>query len=333
MPGARSLALSPDARVLFVGTRLGSVYKVSLSGQEPEVVKFQENLNGSNGVCFYQNDLIVGELLRVRRFSAEKGFPADDPGRVILEGLPNEKHHGWRYLRTGPDGRIRISIGAPCNVCERPDDKRFGSICSFTGEGEDFRVESSGIRNSVGFDWEPESGDFYFTDNGRDLLGDDLPPCELNRRPAGHTGGHYGFPYRYGDNQPDPDFEDKAPEIDFRPPFVGFGAHVAPLGCYFPKGVLLKKSLPRKVLVAQHGSWNRSTPSGYRAVTVDLESRKVEPFLWGFLNLEGQRPLSFGRPVDFAELPDGTLLVSDDQRGVIWSVRVNTASEPLNSDG
>ena len=319
VPNARSLALSPDGKTLFVGSREGFVHKVTISDSGPVVEKFQENVNGANGVCFVGEDLYLGELERVRKFSPPDGFEPDAKGEVILEGLPPEKHHGWRYIKGGPDGRIRIGIGAPCNVCER-DDPRFATICSFTTEGEDFQIEAKGIRNTVGFDWHPETGDLYFTDNGRDMLGDDIPPCELNVLPKGSPIKHYGFPYLWGDNQPDPDFGDKAPGgIDFTEPLHRFEAHVAPLGCYFPRSETLRAALPSQVLVAQHGSWNRSTPIGYRVVSVNLDKPEepAEPLLWGFLKSDGTY---HGRPVDILELPDGKILVSDDYKGVVWSV-------------
>ncbi|MFA5506906.1 MAG: sorbosone dehydrogenase family protein [Vulcanimicrobiota bacterium] len=314
VPSARSLAVSPDGKTVFVGSREGFVHMVSITEDGPVVVKFQENLNGSNGVCFLGDDFYLGELERVRKFSPP--FQPGAPGEVVLEGLPSERHHGWRYIKAGPDGRIRIAIGAPCNVCEQ-EDPRFASICSFTPDGKDFRVEASGVRNSVGFDWHPETGDFYFTDNGRDMMGDDIPPCELNVMPKGTQTGHYGFPYLWGDNQPDPQFGEKAPKgVEYLKPLHNFPAHVAPLGCHFPKKEGL---LPGEVLVAQHGSWNRSTPIGYQVVGVDPKApeQPAEPFLWGFLNEDGTYR---GRPVDVSELPDGKILVSDDYLGVVWSV-------------
>lgn len=325
VPGVRSLAVSPDGKTVFTGSRTGTVSKISIENGTPRVETFLSELNGSNGVCFLGEDLLVGELTRVRRFAAKDGFAANDPGRVILDGLPNELHHGARYLKVGPDSRVRIGIGAPCNVCLREDDPRFATICSFTGDGEDFRIDAKGVRNTVGFDWDPETGDFYFNDNGRDMLGDDIPPCELNRLPKGVESGHFGFPYYWGDNQPDPEFGAKAPDLEFFKPFVKYQAHVAPLGCYFPKSDTLRKTYPGKLLTAEHGSWNRSIPIGYRVVTVDLASKKVEPLLWGFLD-EANGKVS-GRPVDIAELPDGTVLVSDDFAGVIWAVRIQTATE------
>lgn len=322
VPDARSLAVSPDGKTVFVGSRSGFVHKVTVTDEGPKVELFQENLIGSNGVCFVGEDLYLAERLRVRKFAADNGFAAGAQGETVLNGLPPEKHHGWRYIRQGPDGRIRMSIGAPCNVCLRPDDPRFATICSFQPDGSDFRIDAKGVRNSVGFDWHPETGDLYFTDNGRDHLGDNLPPCELNRLTAGMEGSHYGFPYYYGDNQPDPEFGDKAPPGKYIEPYSKFQAHVAPLGCYFPEVESLAQALPNQVVVAQHGSWNRTVPIGYRVVTVDLEHPEKDPLplLWGFLP-EDDTSRRFGRPVDIAELPDGTLLVSDDFRGVVWAVR------------
>ncbi len=323
-PAARSLALSPDGRTLFVGTRKGIVYRIPVSpSQQAERVEiFQDGLNGSNGLCFVGQDLFVAELLRVVRYSSAAQQPLQSKGEVVLEGLPNEKHHGWRYLKAGPDGRLMISIGAPCNVCLRPDDPRFASICSFHPDGSDFRVEAHGVRNSVGFDWHPKSGDFYFTDNGRDMLGDDIPPCELNVLPRGESDRHYGFPYFWGDNQRDADISSAPPKREFYAPLVGFQAHTAPLGCYFPRHARWSKLLGARALVAQHGSWNRSRPVGYQVVSVDVgrAGGDVQPFLSGFMVPEGDRYPVWGRPVDITELEDGTLLVSDDHGGKIWAV-------------
>jgi glucose/arabinose dehydrogenase len=319
VPNARSLAVSSDGKTIFVGSRNGWVHKITIGESGPKVEKFQENLNGSNGVCFVGDDLYIGELERVRKFTPPEGFLSNAQGEVVLDGLPAERHHGWRYLKQGPDGRIRLAIGAPCNVCER-EDPRFASICSFTPEGTDFQVEAKGVRNSVGFDWHPDTEDFYFTDNGRDMLGDDIPPCELNVLPKGAGPKHYGFPYFWGDNEPDPEFGSKAPAgLTFTEPLHKFQAHVAPLGCHFPRQEMLKALLPNQILVAQHGSWNRSSPVGYQVVTVDYSSpdQEAEPFLWGFLAPDGER---YGRPVDIAELPDGKILVSDDDKGVVWCV-------------
>lgn len=324
VPDARSLALSPDGRTLIVGTRVGEVYKVTVSedGRASKVETFQENLDGSNGVTFLDGDLYLGTLRQVLKFPGASGLPLLAKGEVVLDNLPNEKHHGWRYLKAGPDGRLHIAIGAPCNTCLRPDDERFASLCSFKSDGSDFKVEAHGIRNTVGWDWQPGTGDLYFTDNGRDMLGDDIPPCELNLLPKGQSGWHFGFPYYWGDNQRDDDISDQPPRLDYHKPTVKFQAHTAPLGCYFPRHPRWKGLLDGKLLVAQHGSWNRSTPVGYQVVAVDLTTPggKVEPFMTGFLRQVGSTYPVMGRPVDITELSDGTLLISDDNKGKIWAV-------------
>lgn len=324
VPNARSLALSPDGRTLIVGTRAGEVYKVSVDENQKasKVEVFQKGLNGSNGVAFLKGDLYLATLLQVLKFPASSGLTLLAKGEVIVDKLPDETHHGWRYLKAGPDGRLRISIGAPCNTCLRTDDERFASLCSFNPDGSDFKVEAHGIRNTVGFDWQPGTGDLYFSDNGRDMLGDDIPPCELNLLPKGQTGWHFGFPYYWGDNQRDDDITAQPPKGEYHKPAVKFQAHTAPLGCYFPRHPRWKGLLDGKLLVAQHGSWNRSTPVGYQVVSVDLSTpgELVEPFLDGFLRHEGNSYSVMGRPVDITELSDGTLLVSDDDKGKIWAV-------------
>jgi glucose/arabinose dehydrogenase len=323
VPNARSLALSPDGRTLFVGTRADKVYKVTISESNTAsaVELFQEGLQGSNGVCFLGEDFYLAQRERVVRFTASGGFPLKVKGEVVLEGLPDATAHGWRYLKASPDGRLVIAIGGPCNACLRLDDQRFASICSFRPDGSDFRVEAHGVRNSVGFDWHPRTGDFYFTDNGRDSLGDDIPPCELNVLPKGTTNQHFGFPYFWGDNQRDTEIEAEPPAADYRPPVVKFQAHVAPLGLHFPRHPRWKGLLDGKALVAQHGSWNRSSPVGYQVVSLDPTSAQaeVQPFMWGFLQQGSDKRLR-GRPVDITELADGTLLVSDDDKGKIWAV-------------
>lgn len=324
VPNARSLALSPDGRTLIVGTRVGNVYKVGVDKDHKaaKVEVFQQNLEGSNGVTFLGEDLYVATLRQVLKFPASSGLPLLAKGEVVLDNLPSEKHHGWRYLKAGPDGRLFVAIGAPCNVCLRPDDERFASLCSFNPDGSDFKVEAHGIRNTVGWDWQPGTGDLYFSDNGRDMLGDDIPPCELNVLPKGKSGWHYGFPYYWGDNQRDNEIAEAPPALEFHEPVVKFQAHTAPLGCHFPRHPRWKGLLDGKILVAQHGSWNRSTPVGYQVVSVDLSvpGGKVEPFMDGFLLHQGRSYPVNGRPVDVTELSDGTLLVSDDRGGKIWAV-------------
>ena len=319
VPNARSLAVSSDGKAVFVGSREDFVSKVTVGDKGVTVEPFQKGLEAGNGVCFLGEDLLVAQRTSILRYRAPEGLLPNAKGEVFLDGLPGEKHHGWRYIGTSPEQRVVIAIGAPCNVCERPDDPRFATLCSVDSDGGDFQIIAKGVRNSVGFDWHPETGELTFTDNGRDMLGDDIPPCELNV--LQNPGDHFGFPYLYGANVPDPEYGNKAPDLEFVKPVVEFQAHVAPLGCHFPRQSQLKEKLGSSVLVAQHGSWNRSSKVGYRVVTVDPEQEKpvAKPFLWGFVDPKDDKKI-FGRPVDVAELPDGTLLVSDDFGSVIWAV-------------
>ena len=307
VPGARSLALAPDGTV-YVGTRNDKVYRV---GKDRKATILAKGLNGPNGVAFHQGKLYVGEVHRVIRFDN----PAGSGAFAVVPGkLPKETHHGYRYLRVGPDNKLYIGIGAPCNVCEVEDP--YGSICRL--DNGKLEVIARDVRNTVGFDWHPTTGELWFTDNGRDWLGDDRPPCELNR--LSKEGLHFGFPYRWGKNQVDPDLGKKTPKgLKFEPPALGFAAHVAPLGMRFYQGSMFPARYRGQVFVAQHGSWNRSTPIGYRVMLVRLQGNKVvgsEPFFHGFLR---GRSVS-GRPVDVQELGDGSLLVSDDGAGRIYRI-------------
>lgn len=336
VPKARSMAVSPDGTYVFVGTQNDQVYRVKVKSDSQklrQVEVFAKRLECPNGVTFSKNRLLVAERQRVVAYKNwSKPIDEAEPQEpeILVEQLPSERAHGWRYMKAGPNDEIRIAIGAPGNVCLRPDDARFGTICSFRPDGSQFKIVARGVRNSVGFDWvpsdRPNGGDFLFTDNGRDNLGDDVPPCELNRLTQNESDVHFGFPYLWGSNQNDPDFGSKKPaDLKPRAPIFGFQAHVAPLGCHFPRHQIWKQSLEGRLLVAQHGSWNRSSKVGYQVVSLLIPTAtagnqpvagEIRPFLEGFLDDKVH-----GRPVDITELPDGTILVSDDHRGAIWSVR------------
>lgn len=315
--GARSLALSPDGQYVFAGSAGSKVHRVAVKTQQSE--EFLTGLQCPNGVTFTKDAkwpaLIVAETGRLCSYQDwnDSAASAATSAQEILQ-LPRDRHHGRRYIKTGPDGKIMLAIGGPYNVGLSADEPRFATIARCNADGKEFEIVARGVRNSVGFDWQPQTGQFYFTDNGRDLLGDDIPPCELNR--LDEKGSHFGFPYLWGNNQPDSDFGEQAPKGKYVPPVVEFQAHVAPLGCHFPRHPKWKQRFSDQILVAQHGSWNRSTPVGYQVVSVNLKTKAVTPILTGFLQ-EGKVS---GRPVDFCELPDGRILVSDDGGGVIWAL-------------
>jgi glucose/arabinose dehydrogenase len=321
VPGARSLALGPPG-IVFVGTRdEGSVHVLQDrdgDGRAERVRTLATGLTWPNGVAFREGSLYVAELRRIVRFDGVLRWlsAGGDPPRpvVVLDGLPAERHHGWKYLRFGPDGKLYFGIGAPCNVCVRDDP--FASLARVGRDGSGLEVVARGIRNTVGFDWHPKTGELWFTDNGADRMGDDVPGDELNR--VTQAGRHFGFPYCHEGRVADPRFGRERPCSDFVPPVHRFGAHVAALGMRFADGGAVPEPLRGRIVVAQHGSWNRSTPVGYRVVLVDPEGKQPETTLAEGWLREGE---AWGRPVDVELLADGSLLVSDDEAGAVYRIR------------
>ncbi|MEJ2688824.1 MAG: sorbosone dehydrogenase family protein [Deltaproteobacteria bacterium] len=322
LPDARSLALSPSG-TLFIGSRgEGKVYAVQDTNHDNRADRtyiIASGLNMPNGVAFRNGALYVAEVSRLLRFDAIEAH-LDNPGRptVVYDDLPTDRHHGWKYINFGPDGRLYIPVGTPCNICEVKDP--YGTILRMQPDGSQREVFARGIRNSVGFDWNPLTGVLWFTDNGRDWLGDNLPPDELNRAPR--AGLHFGFPYLHGRAVADPEFGRQGKDIVKTPPAYEFEAHVAPLGIQFYTGTMFPAKYRNQLFVAQHGSWNRSTPVGYRVVIVFIENGKAtgcQVFADGWLR--GDR--ASGRPVDLEVMADGALLISDDRAGLIYRVAYN----------
>ena len=320
VPGARSMALSPSG-VLYVGTRQnGKVYAVLDDNQDrvaDRVITLADGLTMPNGVAFDQGDLYVAEVGRILRFTAIETH-LDIPGRpeVIFDQLPKDMAHGWKFIAFGPDGMLYVPIGAPCNVCQN-EDRRYASIARMHRDGSGFEVYASGVRNSVGFDWHPQTRRLWFTDNGRDWLGDDLPPDELNYAPL--QGMHFGFPYCHGGVLPDPEFGSLDACNDYTPPVARLGAHVAALGMRFYTGQMFPELYQGQIFIAEHGSWNRSKKVGYRISLVRLNGNKAvsyEPFAKGWLLGDS----AWGRPVDVTIMADGSMLVSDDQNGAIYRI-------------
>jgi glucose/arabinose dehydrogenase len=322
VPGARSLALG-DKGTLFVGTWEGQVYAIpgaAGAGTAGRVVTIARGLNMPNGVAFRGGALYVAEVSRILRFDSIEDS-LDTPPRpvVVFDRYPRDRHHGWKFIRFGPDGMLYVPIGAPCNICDRGDP--YASITRLRVDGPEppkaFEIYARGIRNTVGFDWNPADGSMWFTDNGRDYLGDDAPPDELNR--AAEPGRHFGYPSIHGTAIRDPEFgKGRDPEA-FTPPERELGPHVAALGMRFYTGKMFPAEYRGQVLIAEHGSWNRSTPTGYRVSLVRLKGGRAvsyEPFVDGWLS-EGR---AWGRPVDLQVMPDGSLLVSDDRAGAIYRI-------------
>lgn len=315
------MVLSPNG-TLFVGTiHKGVVYAIAdknKDGKADKVYTIAEKLNSPNGVAFRNGSLYVGEINKISRYDNIESRLDNPPKPVVVNGsLPKRAWHGFKYIRFGPDGRLVAPVGAPCNVCEQ-EDERFASILTMKPDGSDVKVFAKGVRNTVGFDWHPKTKELWFTDNGRDYLGDDLPPDELNHAPK--AGLHFGFPYRYGMNVPDPEFGHKKPDGKFKAPAMPLGAHVAALGMRFYTGNKFPKKYQNNIFICEHGSWNRSKKVGYRISLVSLDKNgkalSYKPFCTGWK----QDEMYIGRPVDLCIMPDGSMLVSDDAAGVIYKI-------------
>jgi glucose/arabinose dehydrogenase len=328
VPGARSMSLGDDGTV-YVGTLdQGKVYAVRDAdgdGRAEQVSTVASGLNAPNGVAWLAGDLYIAEVSRISKIGnikAHRERPATP--EVIYDGYPSDKHHGWKYLRTGPDGKLYTAVGAPCNVC-KPEKEVYATLTRLDPDGKNFEIFARGLRNSVGFDWHPVTHELWLTDNGRDWLGNDLPPDELNH--AAKAGLHFGFPYCHGKDIADPEFGKEAACSQFTPPEWSFPAHVAALGLRFYTGAAFPLNYRQQLFVAQHGSWNRSQPQGYRVVLVRFEQGKPvaeEAFAEGWLKPDGTVT---GRPVDILQMPDGALLVSDDQSGAIYRIAFQPATQ------
>jgi len=309
VPNARSLALGAKGTV-YVGNRSGgTVHAVS---PDRKVSKIAEGLSMPNGVAFRDGALYIAEVGKIHRVDNAETNPSKP--ELIFDKLPTDVHHGWKFIRFAPDGKLFIPIGAPCNVCDRNGYAQIGVLDFSSGK---FETYAKGIRNTVGFDWHPVTRELWFTDNGRDWMGDEQPADELNRAPR--AGMHFGFPYCHQGDLPDPEFGRSRKCAEFEPPAQKLGPHVAALGMRFYTGTQFPAEYRNQVFIAEHGSWNRSKKSGYRVSLVKLEGNKVvsyQPFAQGWLQGES----AWGRPVDLEVLPDGSLLVSDDSAGAIYRI-------------
>jgi glucose/arabinose dehydrogenase len=325
LPNARSLALG-DNHVVFVGTgKEGKVYAVpDHNGDgvaEPHYL-LAGDLTMPNGVAYKDGALYVAAIDRILRYDDIVHHLQQPPKPVVVyDQFPSDQHHGWKYLRVGPDGKLYTAVGAPCNICS-PERDIYTSLVRLNTDGSELEILARGIRNTVGFDWQPQTGTLFFNDNGRDYLGDDTPPDELNRWT--HKGEHFGYPYCHAGDIPDPELAGDKKCADFSPPVWRYKAHVAPLGMRFYTGMQFPAVYKNQLLVAQHGSWNRTEPQGYRVVLVKFDHNgqaiAEEDFISGWLDNNGA---ASGRPVDILTLPDGGVLISDDKQGLIYKVSYN----------
>ena len=328
LPDARSITLG-DKGTLFVGTRHeGKVYAVvDTDGDNKPDKKYiiAEKKRFPNGVAFRNGSLYVSQITNISRYdNIEDRLDNPPKPEVIYNGFPNDKRHGWKFIRFGPDGKLYVPVGAPGNLVLRKE-PIFASLTRMNPDGSDFEIFASGIRNTVGFDWLPETKELWFTENGADNLGDDFPPDELNCAPK--AGLHFGYPYFHA-TEPDRKYGKGRKYEDYTPPAMQLGPHVAALGMSFYTGDMFPEEYKNRIFIAEHGSWNRTEPIGYRVTQVvfkDGKPVKYEPFAEGWLG-EGR---AWGRPVDVLVMPDGALLVSDDWNGVIYRISYD---KPTNNE-
>ena len=320
VPNARQMALSP-ANILYVGSmRAGKVHALPLGPDyKPGRLRVvADDLKLPVGVAWRDGSLYVSAVDRIVRLDDIDGrLDAPPKPAIVRADLPTETNHGWKFIAFGPDGWLYVPVGAPCNICE-PDPERYATILRMRADGSQLQTYARGVRNTVGFDWHPATGELWFTDNGRDWMGDDRPPDELNHAPK--AGLHFGYPYCHGGDIADPEFGRKRPCGDFVPPAQNLGPHVAALGMRFYTGRQFPEKYRNQVFIAEHGSWNRGKKIGYRVSLVTLEGNRAvryEPFASGWLEDE----FVWGRPADVLVLPDGSLLVSDDHAGAIYRIR------------
>lgn len=318
VPNARQLAIGSNGTVFAGSRREGKVYALTdadQDGRAESVRVIADGLQLPVGVAVHDGDLYVSAVSQILVYrDIEAHLDAPPAAKAVVFDLPTETHHGWKFIAFGPDDKLYVPIGAPCNVCER---EGYAKIIRMNPDGSGREDVAFGVRNSVGFDWQPGSKALWFTENGRDLLGDDLPSDELNR--VSRTGEHFGFPYCHQGDTLDPEFGEGKKCADYTAPVLKLGPHVAALGMRFYDGKMFPHAYRGAAIIAQHGSWNRTMKSGYRVMVVRLDGSKVlgyEPLIEGFLENEE----SWGRPADVLVMPDGALLVSDDQAGAVYRV-------------
>jgi glucose/arabinose dehydrogenase len=318
--GARELAAGPDGTVYVGSKEQGKVYALpdrNRDGRADEVITLATGLNSPNGVALRNGALYVAEINRITRYDNIASNLRKPPKPVVVTAqLPDKDWHGWRFIAFGPDGLLYVPVGAPCNSCV-PEKPIFGTINRLrNGKIENF---ATGVRNTVGFDWHPVTKEMWFTDNGRDMLGDDKPADELNRAPK--AGLNFGFPYFFAGDVPDPDLSAGKSASNYTKPARKLGPHVAALGLKFYTGKQFPAQYRNQIFIPEHGSWNRNQKIGYRLTLVKLDpsgrqALSYETFAEGWL--QGQQ--SWGRPVCLLVLADGSLLVSDDQNDAVYRI-------------
>ena len=323
-PGARMMTLG-DKGTVFQGTRaIGRVYAIYEKDGKRVSKVIADKLVQPNGVLFHKGALYVVAINKVLRYDNIEANLENIPTPVDMTDdfkLPPEVHHNWKFVAVGPDGKVYMQVGAPCNVCEL-NSGIHGQIRRYNFDGTGMEIVARGVRNTVGFDFHPRTGELWFTDNGRDWAGEEGFEEELNRLPANKIGAHFGFPYCHGNGQPDPDIKVPNPCANVELPVVTLGAHAAALGMRFYTGKMFPPDYQGAVIIARRGSWNRTVKNGYDVVRVNASAEgknpQVTPFVTGFLDKE--KNAFWGRPVDVMQMPDGSMLVADEQNGAIYRV-------------
>jgi glucose/arabinose dehydrogenase len=322
VPNARSITLSPSG-ILYVGNRSGdkvfAVTDENKDGQGDKVYTLASGLNTPNGVAFKNGNLFIATISSILKLENIEANLANPPQpKIVYDKFPTDQHHGWKFISFGPDGKLYVPVGAPCNVCKN-DNPVYATITRLNEDGTGMEIFANGVRNSVGFSWHPTSKQLWFTDNGRDMLGNDVPADELNTAPT--PGMHFGFPFCHQGDIHDPEFGKGTNCSNYISPVQKLGPHVAALGLRFYTGKMFGAGYTNNIFIAEHGSWNRSEPIGYRVSMVKLDSvgksMGYSSFAEGWLQPDGK---VLGRPVDVEVMPDGSLLISDDYSGVIYKV-------------
>ncbi len=323
MPGARTMIQGPKG-TYFVGTRsIGRVYAVIDRGGTRDTRTIIQGLTQPNGLMVLGGSLYVFAINRVLRYDDIEDKLDAIPQPVDITSrfnLPPETQHGWKYVKVGPDGKVYVPVGVPCNICE-VNPATHGHIRRYDPKDWSYEIVARGVRNSVGFDWHPVTKELWFTDNGRDWAGDNGPEDELNRIAKDKEGAHFGFPYCHAQGVPDREIRVPNPCGNVVLPAALMGPHAAALGMTFYTGSMFPPAYRNVAIIARHGSWNRTKRFGYDVVIARLDARgraRVEPFLTGWL-VEAENKF-LARPTDLFQLKDGSLLVSDEYGGALYRI-------------
>src|SRR4029453_4289314 len=330
-PGARTMVFGPKG-TMFMGTRqLGRVYAIVDKDGKREVKTLLQGLTQPNGLAFKDGSLYVFAINKVFRYDniESKLDNPGDPGELTEKyNLPDTIHHNWKYVAFGPDGKMYVQVGSNCNVCE-VNPGTHGQIRRYNADGTGMEIVARGGRNTVGFDWHPVTKELWFTDNGRDWAGNAGPEDELNRIPRGQEGANFGFPYCHANGIPDPDIKRPNPCAGVILPAALTGPHAAGLGIKFYTGSMFPRQYQNVAFIARHGSWNREKKFGYHVAMARVNGAPatIEPFLTGLL--DNAKNEFYGRPAYVFPMPDGALLVSDEQNGAVY--RISYGSNRVSS--